>query len=156
MTDERSSAATPMDDEAAAQHRKKRIGQCQNFLMLHLFGKYDELMLLSTPDCELHLEGGADLSPFAGTCYGREAAKAKLVEMHTTFEHLEIRPTSFVVEGDQAVMRLKSLGRNRGGGDAKWVDMLVLLRFTGDLVSYCGTFADTAALAHMSDWPQPS
>jgi ketosteroid isomerase-like protein len=132
------------------------VALCKWLLTLRLSGRLDELMEHFTPDCELHIAGGSNLSPYAGRYHGRDAVKAKLRSLHTSIEHLEFEPLSFVIDGDDVAIRWRSRGRNRGAGPAKWLEGMTLLKFRNDLVAYYGNFLDTAMMADLTGWPAPS
>ena len=143
-----------MLDAQVTAKREKLLTRVMQLADARLRGQFDILEAIATDDVVVKLVGNRALSPFAGIFKGKAAARSALENLSIEFEYRDVRMDHLMIDGDQVGMRWSGTLRNRGTSAQADFEGFVHVIFRNEKVCEYAAFLDTAAMAHLADWPQ--
>lgn len=120
------------------QLRRTRLALCARLLAMRTERRFEEMMPFLTPDCELHVGGGAAAAPVAGTYVGRDAIIALFRRCYDLFDHDLISHSGFILDGDC----VGATWRARMRGSEAIIRGVTHFRFEGERLSAYHSFFD--------------
>ncbi|HEX2215691.1 MAG TPA: nuclear transport factor 2 family protein [Xanthobacteraceae bacterium] len=112
-------------------------------------GDVDAILRVFSQDVRFQLAGSADVSPVAHRADGADQFRALLVNLVKTFELLDHKIISMMIDGDGATVHWRGKFRSSVTGETVETELVDVIKLKEGRIASFIEFCDTALAAHL-------
>jgi ketosteroid isomerase-like protein len=119
-------------------------------------GDVEALVGMFRPDADFRVAGAPETFPVAASARGAAEIRERVRGFVQTFQFLELEPLDLIIEGDKAARRWRAKIRHVPSGKVREMEAGDIWTFKDGRVASLVQFVDTAMVAELVKWAEPS